>query len=235
MSEGRNMRFRIFLRPLKTIFPDSEPEVSPILARMSVLYEDLRIEYQGAYTARDKIPELDIIDPIYRKFYFLRRSTVTLLEFAGALHYLRQRPEFNVIREKFSAKELTTWNDAVQFFEKGSDRYEYLKKLRHEFGGRFQLSTIRSVLDRMDLDAIGVLEIAFDDPGKHNGPRLRYVFEFIARVIFKDRPNPEDNDQELVRAWARNVFDTITDGWKHAVDVMGLLVRHEVYARFRRY
>src|SRR5262245_10793501 len=96
------MRSKTYYRRFKKIFPDSEPELSPLLARMCVLYEDLRIEHGGA-TEKD-IERLDVLPSIYRKFYFLRRSTITLMEFAGAFQVLNQRPELQRIRSLFDTE-----------------------------------------------------------------------------------------------------------------------------------
>jgi len=77
------------------------------LARLCVLYEDLRMEIEGI-RARN-VPKLDVLDPrrdhldhpermgSYRRHYFLRRSIATLREFAECFGELRKCPEFQAL------------------------------------------------------------------------------------------------------------------------------------------
>jgi len=77
------------------------------LARLCVLYEDLRMEIEGI-RARN-VPKLDVLDPrrdhldhpermgSYRRHYFLRRSIATLPEFEECFGELRKCPEFQAL------------------------------------------------------------------------------------------------------------------------------------------
>jgi hypothetical protein len=68
------------------------------LARVCVLFEDLRIEVSGIN--EPSMPALDILDPEkenwfateqtgrYRKFYFIRRSILTLYDFPEAIRLI---------------------------------------------------------------------------------------------------------------------------------------------------
>jgi hypothetical protein len=227
------MKSKTRYKRLKAIFPPADTELSPILARMSVLYEDLRIEYLGA-TSPDELPLLDVLPSIYRKFYFLRRSTVTLTEFAGAFQYLQQRPEFKPIRKDFPAEQEELWKAAAQFFDKDGPEFEKLKWFRNAFGAHFKLSTVRAVLDRIDTDLIASLEIVSSDAERVAGPRLPYVFDLIATVIAMDRPpTPEgENETEAIHLHARKVFELITDGWLHAVNAMHVIVANHISPLF---
>jgi hypothetical protein len=78
------------------------------IARLAVLYEDLRVE-TSAIKAHS-IPCLDVLDPehehrdvparigSYRSHYFLRRSIGTLSEFADGLRLLTECEEFVLIK-----------------------------------------------------------------------------------------------------------------------------------------
>lgn len=220
----RHVRSKTYYRRVKAVFTESWPELSAILARMSVLYEDLRIEYEGARTA-EKIELFDVLDPIYRKFYFLRRSTITLVEFIGAFQYLEQRPEFKPVREKFDETARKRWTKASEFF--GQNK-EFLKGLRNDCGGHFQLSTTRKVLDGMHVDTVGKIELVFDNIAEVGGPRLHYAYSFVAAALTKERPDDAD-----VAAWARQTFEIISDGWLHAVWTMHTLVVYQVVPAFK--
>ena len=77
-------------KALKQIFTDDGPELAARVARVCVLFEDLRAEYWEAH--EDGPLPLDKLGIEYRRFYFLRRSLVTLDEFAGAISRLNALP-----------------------------------------------------------------------------------------------------------------------------------------------
>lgn len=58
-----------------------------------MLFEDLRVEYWGAH--EDGRLPLDKLWIEYRRFYFLRRSLVTLDEFADAISRLNALPSWS--------------------------------------------------------------------------------------------------------------------------------------------
>src|SRR5262245_60100961 len=101
---------------------------------MSVLFEDLRIEHHAAMLPR-KETSLDVIEPTYRVVYFLRRSTITIVEFAGCFGMLDQNPDFERIRSRFSEKSRKEWNAAKGFFDSNK---EFFKEIRNDYGGHFQ-------------------------------------------------------------------------------------------------
>lgn len=75
------LRSRTVYKRIKPVFTTKNPEFGALLARMCVLYEDLRLEvYAGM---EERIPSCDQTSVMYRKMYFLRRSTITLVEFRG--------------------------------------------------------------------------------------------------------------------------------------------------------
>ena len=60
------------------------------VARVAVLYEDLRLENLAA--SEPSIPKLDASGADLRQFYFIRRSVATVREFAEALSMLEEDP-----------------------------------------------------------------------------------------------------------------------------------------------
>src|ERR1039458_1911084 len=76
------------------------------LARLCVLYEDLRVELFGI--AEPSIPALDVLDlerdnrfsperiGRYRRYYFVRRLIGTLVEFAEALRLISDDNDFQL-------------------------------------------------------------------------------------------------------------------------------------------
>jgi hypothetical protein len=85
------------------------------LVRVSVLYEDLKLEFEGASAGH--INGLDVTGIDYRRFYFLRRTTATLLEFRGAFLVLQQNASFKKLKHAFPPDREKAWSEAVGFPE----------------------------------------------------------------------------------------------------------------------
>ena len=88
----------IYEKKVRDVLDPTNLEFHAIIARLSVLFEDLRIE---EYASRpERLEELDIIGKSYRQMYFLRRSIATLVECASAIEMLDQRPGVSKIKEE---------------------------------------------------------------------------------------------------------------------------------------
>ena len=108
------LRSRTVYKRVKPIFNTCDSEFGALLARMCVLYEDLRLEVYGGMA--ESIPDCDQISAMYRKLYFLRRSTITLMEFRGTLQRLSQNEEFRTLQQEFSEEQTRRWTEANDFF-----------------------------------------------------------------------------------------------------------------------
>src|ERR1019366_10002526 len=87
----------VMTAPLRDVFKADEkrqPNLNAKLARLCVLYEDLRVELHGI--VEPSIPALDVLDDKYRRFYFVRRSIGTIREFSDALRLINADPHFPV-------------------------------------------------------------------------------------------------------------------------------------------
>ena len=115
---------------LRRVFRSDEKRlVDAYVARLYVLYEDLRIEISAINA--NSIPSLDIPDPAgegleyqevgkYRRNYFLRRSIGTLYEFAEGLRLLAACPDFAWVSADFNSDTAAQWNAATGFFSRRS-------------------------------------------------------------------------------------------------------------------
>ncbi|HYT69704.1 MAG TPA: hypothetical protein VEL51_25010, partial [Vicinamibacterales bacterium] len=146
----------------------------------------------------------------------------------------QQRPEFKPIRSRFAPEQEERWKAAAQFFDSKGPKFKQLKSLRNAFGGHFQLNTVRDVLERIDTELVGSLEVVSSDADRVAGPRLPYAFDLIVTVMAMDRPPTPDGDSEteVVRLHACEVFGTIGDGWIHAVNAMHAIVANHISPRF---
>jgi len=105
---------------MRRIFPAQDAQMSARIARLCVLYEDLRIELLGV---TNEIPLLDEVGSELRMHYFLRRSIATLHEFSEALRLLDEFPDFPRVTGIFpnetgsiSTASATTQSDANRRF-----------------------------------------------------------------------------------------------------------------------
>src|SRR5207245_1022653 len=104
------------------------------VARLCVLFEDLRIETYAII--EDSLPTLDFTGEAYRRNYFLRRSIATVVEIAEEIRLLDQLDVFKRIKFSFDEAAFDKWNKAVRFFR----RYEpFLELVRNDIGGHFGL------------------------------------------------------------------------------------------------
>jgi hypothetical protein len=99
---------RMRMARLRDVFDAGEErQLNAKLARVCVLFEDLRIEVRGI--AELSIAALDVLDSEqenqfapphrtgrYRRYYFVRRSISTIREFAEALRLLNSDPGFHI-------------------------------------------------------------------------------------------------------------------------------------------
>ncbi len=80
------------LWPLFGMWKDPEIDIGAHLIRLIVLYEDMRIEFHAFYAP--EIKDLDQLEVIYRRLYFLRRIYATLVEIGNEIHQLNSSREF---------------------------------------------------------------------------------------------------------------------------------------------
>src|SRR2546425_955326 len=167
------MRSALRMRQLRSVLPPSQKGVlHENVARLAVLYEDLRIELMAA--SLPSIRKLDKMDPRYRRNYFLRKSIGTTVEFAETIRILDRSPDFRVVKSNFPPKILKWWTEAVKFFS----RHEpLLKAVRNDIGGHFGIKAARYAISGLDSETMGKIEEV--DIG---GPRARIHLNFAGEI-----------------------------------------------------
>src|SRR4051794_27770317 len=106
------------------------------IARLSVLYEDFRIEYMLLVDIA-KLTDEEARLHKYRFLYLIRRSVATMDEFRGGLIQLLQTKEFQSAAPFLSKMDRACIDEATQYLRRTCDR---IKKWRNEIGGHFQHS-----------------------------------------------------------------------------------------------
>jgi hypothetical protein len=162
------------MRQLRSVFVPSHRSIVPEnIARLAVLYEDLRIELRGASTS--SIRKLDEMDPRYRRNYFVRKCIGTTVEFAEAIRLLDQSPDFKAIKSRFPGWARRQWTEAVKFF---SRHERLLKDVRNDIGGHFGIKAAKYAIANSHADAVGKLQVI--DIG---GPRARFYLNFVGEIV----------------------------------------------------
>src|ERR1039457_5197908 len=114
------------LSRLDQVFSYGKSELLNRLARLSVLYEDFRIEW---YALRGDVPfgDLDTIGNKYRTVYFLRRSLATLNEYQGGLTQVMTTDEFKRAKPSLSKMDASEIVAANSYFQKNTQRIKELR------------------------------------------------------------------------------------------------------------
>jgi hypothetical protein len=167
------MRSATRMRQLRHVLPPSPKSLlHENIARLAVLYEDLRIELTAA--SASLIRKLDRVDSRYRRNYFLRKCIGTIVEFAEAIRFLDGSPEFKVIKSNFSTDILKYWTEGVKFVRKHE---RFLKSVRNDIGGHFGTNAAKYAVLNLDTETIGKIELI--DIG---GPKARIHLYFAGEI-----------------------------------------------------
>lgn len=117
------------------------------MARLCVLFEDLRIELTGLDLLAQDAGEDSASNRRFgrtgdqmRRIYFLRRSIGTCWEFAEALRLLDETDGFRPILANFEGPARARWDGSVQYF---SLHERFWKNIRNDVGGHFGESAAR--------------------------------------------------------------------------------------------
>src|ERR1039457_1369177 len=177
----------VMTAPLRDLFKADEkrqPNLNAKLARLCVLYEDLRVELHGI--VEPSIPALDVLDDKYRRFYFVRRSIGTIREFADALRLINDDPDFQVNEMK---EDKATWSSAIAFFKENE---RLLGAIRNDIGGHFGQQAALNALDRLP-DVSCAIELVGEliDVRDQTDLRLHFVGEMVTSAL---RPHLQSDD-----------------------------------------
>lgn len=225
-------------RSVKKLF-SSESGFDEKIARLVVLYEDLRLETYGLTV--ETIPTLELIEGSTpgssRILYFLRRATVTLTEFCSALNALDGDPDFDSIKTRSTSRDSADWNswdDALKglskLVNKGSDGAKTeLTKARNRMGGHVKETAVKEAISTLaseypDLDYT-IEYTVYPTPGRMHC-KFHFAVHVAAAATVGELKGAEANDkvEELVQ--------TIVKGQGYACKAMDQLAAHCLWDRF---
>jgi len=214
---------------LKKVFnSDSHRLLDAHIAQLCVLYEDLRIEVSAL--REESMPSLDVLDPAeehacdpartgtYRKTYFLRRSTLTLCEFAAGLRLLDDCRDFAVIKSEFDVKTSADWKLAIEFFRKNEP---LIKNVRNDIGGHFGFKAATWAVCNLGANSVGGIEVILNGRREPTTPHLNFAGEIAAVALGRHLNTLEEFLSECV-----------VKGYFHAVSCVDTLVVQHLWPRF---
>jgi hypothetical protein len=207
---------------LGKVFKDGESELLNVIAQLSVLYEDLRLEIGELHIVYGQ-GELEEPNMQYRGIYFLRRSLVTLSEFRGGLTRLRMTGEFKQAVGRLSAVDASHIAAADKYLQQNSAR---ITELRNEFGGHVQPGSIEFATKHVS-NVVG--KVTWNRAPAPGAPGLECFFacDLVAGAISSRMQSGADAHSEL-----RAALVIISEGTLQAQLAMCALVHAFLWDAF---
>jgi hypothetical protein len=220
---------RTYERNLREVFWPGDREFAIRAARLCVLYEDLRIEYQGARS--DDLKPLDELSAMYRRFYFFRRSLVTLDEFGSALNRLNEIKSWKKYVEQHPDEQLRRrWREAVTFFQTNKKRFG---PIRDDIGGHYLESAAKYSVNNLTPGSTGKMVVNLDYEKGIASAELHFSTELVANVVRRTMTNQDPSLDEL-HVFLSEIFGMVTTGWQRAVDAVNIVIVKYLLLRFEQ-
>jgi len=215
---------------LKKLFPGSpEIDTNARIARICVLFEDLRIELIGLDLLAPSVIESsaqdthsDVAGYRLRRIYFLRRSIGTCCEFAEALRLLNETDGFGPILANFGPPAHAAWLESVRYFR---DHERLWREIRNDVGGHFGETSARFAVENFLSGAAGSIEIRWDDRRESGDCVLAFASEIAATGLLKRLPEP------TLEGRTKNLFSRVVDAYGQAIRATHCLAREHLWRR----
>ena len=220
---------QVIERKLREVFGSGDRDLAVHVARLSVLFEDLRLE-QSAARHVEPISAIDTLGKNYRSFYFLRRMLVTLDEFASALNQINRNPEWKKMRARFDTETEHRWDAAVKYYAHNRPKWS---NLRNQIGGHFKESAARFAVENFRDTATGNIEIVRNREKQIGGIRLCYAEEIVAVNLSRSLGPGQHSDADVTRC-LNDLFTVMMTATNEAVKAMHEIAVVYVVDRFER-
>jgi hypothetical protein len=220
MARGTTSRFG----ELSRVFKGGQSELLNAIGRLSVLYEDLRLEMGEFRILHGKVIVANEPDMEYRVMYFLRRALATLIEFRGGLTTVTKTHEFKAAKAGLSELDARSIGDADKHLQTNWPR---IKELRNEFAGHSQMPGVEFALSKFSNETGRVTWHRGVDDGWTMGLECDFAGQILAGAISSKLQGGTD-----VRTELRNALEIITPGYVHAQAAMCALVHAFLWGRF---
>jgi hypothetical protein len=209
------------IKPVFHYGSDDEKKMRVQVARISVLYDDLMLEYTAA--REEAMPLLDGSGLNARRFYFVRRNIGTMMELRGAFAVLNKNDTFNNSKQWWPDADVRMWDDAIAFYDAN---HKFLRDWRNDVGGHFLDSAAEFAIDSLEPDVVGAIEIYRRGAGADI--RMKFAYSLVAGALIKNRNSQVPEEQFFNEAFTF-LFDAIT----HAIKAVSVIAVHELIPKFK--
>ena len=208
---------------LGRVFRGGQSELLNGIARLAILYEDLRLEMGEFRSLHRSVIQLGEPDMDHRVSYFLRRSLATLFEFRGGLTVIRKTAEFKKAEAGLTALDARCIADADRFLQQN---WNQIKELRNEFAGHIQAGAVDFALKHLS-NEVGKVTWSPRSDGWTIGLECDFAGVVLAGVI-SSKLQAGGN----VRIELRKALEIMSQGFNHAQAAMCALVHAFLWDSF---
>ena len=199
------------------------------VARICVLFEDLRLESTAARETRS-LELLDTTGKTYRYVYFLRRIMVSLDEFCSAVQQINQSSEWKKIRNQFDPETEERWDSAVKFITNNRRTWNHL---RNAIGAHFKESAVKYAIENVHPETMGKIEIVVHQNEGSAGVRFLFAEEIVAVALKQALGRGQHSDEELGK-YLNELFTILLSAVNEAVKIGHTIAVVYVLGRFRK-
>lgn len=210
---------------LRRVFRGGQSELLNGIARLSIFYEDLRLEMGELQGLQRSVVELDEPDKDNRVTYFLRRALATLVEFRGALTRVLVTDEFKRAQSGLTALDAKYIADANNFLQQN---WILVKGLRNEFAGHIQAAAVDFAIKHLS-NEVGKVTWNPCPDGWTVGLECDFAGVVLAGVIGSKLQSGSDALAEWHKA-----LEVMSQGFNHAQAAMVALVHAFLWESFGR-
>ena len=214
---GRSLKYTAWAKRVRPLFETPEEEFNIQLARLIVLYEDLRIEVAGA-TNRE-IENLDETGKQYREMYFVRRAFATVSEISGALNQINSTDQMQKLKANFGGDKRKAWNESIQFF---NEKSLFISEQRNLYGGHFHYRTAKFIIQKLSPDYVGVIGIQLDGLKRSARVVFKFALELVGIGLTTDRKNRD------IENFVHESFEILTVAMSHSTKAIDAVSDHYI-------
>lgn len=207
------------------VFKQGTSDLLNHVARLAVVYEDLRIEIAELRAIQQSHNENGLPIPEYRTIYFLRRALASIVEFRGGLTRVRSNPDFKQAEgsmPKIASEHLL---DAERHL---NQHWNQIKDLRNELGAHVQAEGVNFATTNL-AGAVGSITWNFASDGLPMGLECNFAGQIVAGSITSKLPRGGD-----MLAEAQKALDVIISSFVHVQAAMCGLALSFLWDRFGR-
>ena len=223
LKDGVSLRTITRVAELRRVFRGGQSDLLNAVARLAILYEDLRLEMREFQKSHTAVIELGEEDTENRVPYFLRRALETLVEFGSGLNTLRAMPEFKSASSSLTELDSKCISDADRFIQQNWAR---IKELRNGFAGHIHADAVAFAVKRLT-NEVGKVTWNPDSSGWTIGIECDFAGVLLAGVISSKFQSGVDVVLEL-----RKALEVLSQGFNHVQAAMLALVHAFLWERF---